>query len=147
MSRGGAVGRGGAEGTSPTLRDRARGQRERGAATVLAVAAVGALLACLVGGLAFVGAVHAAHRARAGADLAVLAAASVHQRVASADSACSRAREIARANGCELRWCRADPDGTVSLAVTAPTRTPLPALRLGPAHAHARAGPVVPPGP
>jgi secretion/DNA translocation related TadE-like protein len=111
---------------------------------VLALAAVGVLLACLVGSLALVGAVHAAHRARAGADLAVLAAASVQQQVASADLACRRAREIARANGCDLRSCRADPDGTVSVAVTAPTRTPLPALRLGPAHARARAGPVAP---
>lgn len=147
MNGGDAVDRGGAGGAGPAPMGRARGHRERGAATVLAVAAVGALLACLVGSLAVVGAVHAAHRARAGADLAALAAASVHQRVASANSACRRAREIAHANGCELRSCRADPDGTVSVAVTAPTRTPLPALRLGPAHARARAGPVVPPGP
>lgn len=115
---------------------------ERGSATVLAVAGVGALLLCLVGGLVVTGAVRAGHRAKAAADLAALAAASALQQGAPAGSACSRGRGIAAANGADLRSCAAASDGSVEVAVTVPLPLDLPGLVVPEgATARARAGP------
>jgi secretion/DNA translocation related TadE-like protein len=116
---------------------------ECGSGTVLAVGGVGALLLCLLGGLCVAGAVHAAHRARAAADLSALAAAAAVNAEASAATACARAGHVAAANGAVLRSCRGEPGGGVVVEVTAAVRTPLPALAPGPARARARAG--VPP--
>lgn len=115
---------------------------ERGSATVLAVAGTGALLLCLVGGLAVTSAVHAGHRARAAADLAALAAASALQQGVPADSACLRGRAVAAANGADLRSCAAASDGSVEIGVTVPLplALPTPVVR-GEARARARAGP------
>lgn len=75
---------------------------ERGAGTVL----VG-LVAALVAGLSLIGLVVssyvvATHRARAAADLAVLAAAHAH---AAGDQGCETAAVTARANGAEVATC------------------------------------------
>lgn len=116
-----------------TRRRSPRAGRERGAATVVAVALVGVVL--LVGlALGEVAAWVAAHRrAQAAADLAALAAAAQ----VAADP-CAAATRVATANGARLTSCR--PDGLevrVEVAVDAPRR-------LGPAavlEAEARAGP------
>jgi len=117
-----------------------RASRERGSGTVFAVACVGALLICLVGGLTVVAAVHAAHTARAAADLAALAAAAAVQQGAPVPSACTRAGELAAANGGVLVSCAADPSGRVSVEVGSAVDSPLPAPALGSARARARAG-------
>ena len=114
---------------------------DRGSATVLALAATGALLACLLGGLAVTGAVHASHRARAGADLAALAAAGALTQGAQVGTACAKGSSIAAANGTTLRTCTAHADGSATVEVTAPLRLMLPGLPVGPAVARARAGP------
>lgn len=123
------------------MKPRGRSPDERGSATVLALAAVGALLLLLMGGLAVASAVHAGHRARAGADLAVLATAAVLQQGATEGDACSRGRVIAAANGAQIRSCAAGADGSVTVEVTAPMSLALPGMPLGPAVARARAGP------
>ncbi len=116
--------------------------RERGSGTVLAVASVGALLICLVGGLAVVAAVRAAHTARAAADLSALAAAALVQHGTSAPAACARAGQVAAANDGALRSCAVDAEGRVTVEVSTEVDTPLPALALGSARAGARAGTV-----
>ena len=117
------------------------GRGECGSATVLSLAAVGALLVCLVGGLAVASAVHAGHRARAGADLAALAAAAALAQGTAGGAACARGSGIAAANGTALRRCAAAGDGSVTVEVTAPVSLRLPGLPAGPAVARARAGP------
>lgn len=114
---------------------------ECGSATVLALAAVGAVLACLVGGLAVASAVHAGHRARAGADLAALAAAAALAQGTAEGAACARGSGIAAANGTALLTCGAGGDGSVTVEVAAPLSLGLPGLPAGPAVARARAGP------
>lgn len=114
---------------------------ESGSATVLALAAVGALLACLVGGLAVASAVHAGHRARAGADLAALAAAAALAQGSAEGQACARASGIAAANGTALRRCASAGDGSVTVEVAASLSLRLTGLPAGPAVARARAGP------
>jgi secretion/DNA translocation related TadE-like protein len=110
---------------------------------VLAVAAVGTLLICLVGGLTVVAAVHAAHTARAAADLAALSAAAAVQQGASAQAACARAGQVAASNDGVLRACAADAGGRVTVEVVTVVQPPLPALALGSARARARAGTVL----
>jgi secretion/DNA translocation related TadE-like protein len=114
---------------------------EHGSATVLALAAVGGLLACLVGGLAVASAVHAGHSARAGADLAALAAAAALSQGTAEGAACVRGGGVAAANGTTLLTCGADGDGSVTVEVAAPVGLRLPGLPAGPAVARARAGP------
>ena len=68
---------------------------DRGSATLIGVAAIGAVLAITVGGFQIGSAVIARHRAQAAADLAALAAAA---RVpAGSDAACGQATTIANA--------------------------------------------------
>lgn len=122
---------------------RHRLENERGSGTVLAVAAVGTMLICLVGGLTVVAVVQAAHTARAAADLAVLSAAAAAQHGASPQAACARAGQVAAFNDGVLRACGVDAGGRVTLEVTADVRPPLPALVLGSARARARAGTVL----
>lgn len=127
------------DGGSPTG-ERTRDLRERGSGTVLAVASVGALLLCLVGGLTVVAAVQASHTARAAADLAALAAAGAVQQGSAVPAACRRAGQLAASNGGVLISCSADAAGRVSVEVGSTVDSPLPALALGSARARARAG-------
>ena len=74
---------------------------ERGAATVVTVAAVGVVLVVLAAALVLAGTVRDVHRARAAADLAALAAAVPLADGLAAD--CSAARSVAVANGATRR--------------------------------------------
>jgi secretion/DNA translocation related TadE-like protein len=110
--------------------------RERGAATVLAVALLGVLL--LVGSaLGVVGAVLAAHRtAQAAADLAALAGAGAAGR--SAD-ACGAAAATATANGARLTGCVVEGrDVRVTVAIEGPSWR---GIDTGELLAESRAGP------
>lgn len=124
-----------------------RGSPERGSGTVLAVAAVGAVLLCLLGGLVLVAVVRATHTARAAADLSALAGAGAA--VGRAPSApamglgvCARAGQVAAANGASLTACGADALGRVTVEVRVDVHAPVPALTMGSARARARAGTV-----
>ncbi|SES32854.1 helicase/secretion neighborhood TadE-like protein [Pedococcus cremeus] len=122
-----------------------RASPEQGSGTVLGVAAVGAVLLCLLGGLALVAVVRATHTARAAADLSALAGAAV-QRAPSAPvaaaGACARAGLVAAANGAVLTACITDAEGRVTVEVRVDVNAPVPTLALGPARARARAGTV-----
>jgi secretion/DNA translocation related TadE-like protein len=103
-------------------------QDERGSATLVAVAAIGALLALTVGGFHIGSAVIARHRAQAAADLAALAVAA--RIPAGIDTACGQASVIADAMTVVVAGCEVD-DLDVVVTVDA-----------GQARAAARAGPV-----
>lgn len=112
-----------------------RDPRERGSATVLAVAVITALLLLTAAGLVLAGAVTASHHARLAADLAALAGASRLQAAVSADAACAEARRVARLNRADLRTCAVE-GMDLEVVVVVPTSTwPTPAS------ARARAGP------
>lgn len=113
---------------------------ERGSGTVLAVAGVGLVLACLLGGLTLAAVVRSVHIARAAADLAALAGATAAQQGASGGAVCGRAAEVAVANHSTVHACSVDGAGRVTVEVAAPVRAPLRALSLGPARVRARAG-------
>ena len=101
---------------------------ERGSATLVAVAAIGALLALTVGGFHIGSAVIARHRAQAAADLAALAAAA---RVpACVDTACGQASAIANAMKVVVAGCTVEE---LDVVVT---------INAAQARAAARAGPV-----
>ena len=91
---------------------------DRGSATVLTGAALGALVVVLGAGLAVAGVVGDVHRARAAADLAALAAAAPLLHGQGPD--CASARAVAEANGGLLRGCRALADGSVETWVARP---------------------------
>ena len=120
-----------------TVPDRRRrpGRRERGSATVLALGLCLALGLLTVAGGALLSAVVASHRARAAADLSALAAAQRWLDGAPADLTCAEARRVAGANGATVRDC-------VPVADSVTVTVMVPAGRLGPALARARAGPV-----
>jgi secretion/DNA translocation related TadE-like protein len=108
---------------------------ERGAATVVALAMVGLLVAVAVAVMCGV-AVVAAHRtAQSAADLAALAAADALQQ---GQDACARAAELARRNRSELRRCAVD-GWNVAVVVTSRLRLPVGDVELP---ARGRAGPV-----
>lgn len=108
--------------------------RERGAASLWALA-VGLVLVLFAGALSAVGtAVAARHRAQTAADLAALAGAA--RALEGASVACGRAGEYAALNGAGLAACRLDGFDLI-ITVTVATRT-------GPAYASARAGPITP---
>jgi secretion/DNA translocation related TadE-like protein len=111
---------------------------------VLAVAAVGTVLACLFGGLTLVATVRAAHTARAAADLSALAGAALRRAPteAGAAGACGRAGQVAAANGAVLTACTAEENGRVTVEVRVDVDAPVPALAWGSARARARAGSV-----
>ncbi|MEJ2869544.1 Rv3654c family TadE-like protein [Actinomycetospora sp. OC33-EN08] len=110
---------------------------DRGAATVVAAAAIG-LLAMLLGTLLVLGsAVAARHRAAVAADLAALAGAA--DAVRGRDVGCATAQDLAARNGGELRDCAwIGWDLTVEVAVSCGC---LPVADT--ATVRARAGPVV----
>lgn len=100
------------------VRSRAR-VAERASATVLVAGAVAAVVLVLAGALTVVSAVLGAHRARAAADLAALAAAVPLASGGVAD--CGAAAQVAVANGAALTGCAADGAGvTVRVAVALP---------------------------
>lgn len=111
------------------------GQRERGAAVILAVAVIGVLSAVTISALVVAGAVAASHRARLAADLAALAGANQLQAAVSAETACSEARRVAFLNSAEVQTCSVQGmDLEVTVVVPAPTWP-------SPASARAKAGP------
>jgi secretion/DNA translocation related TadE-like protein len=114
-----------------------RGQRDRGSATVVVLAAVAVVLAMTVGALSVVSAVVAAHRAQAAADLAALATAAVFVRGEPSGVACGRGADIAARNGGRLAACRTGPDLSVELVVHVEAGM----ARVGTATARSRAGP------
>ena len=96
-----------------------------------------ALLAITTGGLYVGSAVIARHRAQAAADLAALAAA---QRLADGTgAACSRASVLAQAMRAAVTQCVVED---LDVLVTVEASVPFGSVRLGPAQASARAGPV-----
>lgn len=111
------------------------GNRDRGAATVMAAAVIAVVLALTAGALVVLGAVAASHRARLAADLAVIGAAVRLQETADPGVACSRAESLATDNGARLAAC-AVSGAVVDVRVEVDART-WPA----PATARARAGP------
>ncbi|HVX70117.1 MAG TPA: Rv3654c family TadE-like protein [Mycobacteriales bacterium] len=108
-----------------------------GNATITMLAGIGVVLVALVVAVALVFGTEVRHRAEAAADAAALAAAA--DVLAGEAAACDRARDLAAANGAQLRTCSvADSISDLTVVI------PLPgALRpLGPVTARARAGPV-----
>ena len=114
---------------------------ERGAATVLVLGLVAALLAVTVGGLVLASVVVASHRARLAADLAALAAAVPLRDGVAVGDACAAARRVAASNGAGLIDCAAD--GLMVDVTVVVTATAWPE----PARARARAGPAAPVAP
>lgn len=113
---------------------------ERGAASLIAVAAV-AVLVAVTSGLAQVeSAVAARHRAQAGADLAVLAAAG--QIASGVESACGKAELVAREMKTTMTDCVADG---LEVVVHVEAEVGLGAWSFRAAHAAARGGPVLRP--
>nr|WP_189248586.1 Rv3654c family TadE-like protein [Streptosporangium pseudovulgare] len=145
-----ANGRGAAVGTvteASTVRDhgheggaaaRSRARRERGSATIWAVAVVAAVWAVAAALMAVGAARVGRHRAQSAADLSALAAARLAFVVP--DRGCARAEALARANGAEVTGCAVGQDGIADIQVT--VRLSLPVLGPRPITALARAGPV-----
>ncbi|MEU9835064.1 Rv3654c family TadE-like protein [Streptosporangium sp. NPDC048047] len=117
---------------------RSRAGRERGSATIWAVAVMAAVWA-MAAVIMTVGAARVGrHRAQSAADLSALAAARLAFVVP--DRGCTRAEALARANGAEVTGCVVGQDGIADIQVT--LRLPLPGLGFRPITALARAGPV-----
>lgn len=117
-----------------------RRHAERGAGSVLVLAAAGVVATVLAGALVVVAAVRDAHRARSAADLGALAAARGPAAGSAAD--CAAAAAVGHAVGAVLEACRELGDGSVLVVVAMPARWPagwpgLPAEVIG----TARAGP------
>lgn len=127
--------------TAPAGTDPAnRGAADSGIATVWAAIAVAALVAVLAAMLGLVAAVNGRHRAEAAADLAALAAAA--QAVRGETVACGRAAQVATGTGGRLVLCRVR-GGVAEVEVEVALR----ATVLGgvTARSRARAGPADPP--
>ena len=118
-----------------------RGERDRGSAAVLVVAATGAVLVLLVAGLALSSAVVATHTARAAADLGALAAAQALEEGAGPQSACALAASVTTKNGARATGCLTRMDGSVTCRATTSPSFRLPGTPLGTTTATARAGP------
>ncbi|MFF0243723.1 Rv3654c family TadE-like protein [Streptosporangium sandarakinum] len=117
---------------------RSRAWRERGSATIWAIA-VAATVWAVAAALMAVGAARVGrHRAQSAADLSALAAARLAFVVP--DRGCARAEALARANGAEVTGCAVGQDGIADIQVT--VRLSLPVLGPRPITALARAGPV-----
>ncbi len=114
-----------------------RQHADRGSAGVWVLALSGVVLlsgaASVLAGVAMI----CRHEAGTAADLSALAAAS--QALSGSEIACSRAEEIALANGADLQSCSFGSDGVVDVAVTVTVQ--FGSLGLGQARAQARAGP------
>lgn len=117
---------------------RRRACRERGSATIWAVAVAAAVWAVAAALMAVGAARVGRHRAQSAADLSALAAARLAFVVP--DRGCARAEALARANGAEVTGCVVGQDGIADIQVT--VRLSLPVLGPRPITALARAGPV-----
>ncbi len=116
-----------------------RSARERGSGTVLALGFIMVLCTVLLAGVALSGAVVAAHRAAAAADLAALAGAQTLSGGSEATQACVRAATIAGAQAAEVLGCRVRGEEVeVKVSVQLPWAQ---ALIRETAVARARAGP------
>ena len=91
-------------------------RRERGSATVLAVAAIAAVLSMAAAALVVTATVRDVHEARGAADLSALAAAG--PLAVGADPDCGAARRVAAANSARVSTCLADGAGAVVVSVT-----------------------------
>ncbi|MEI5583414.1 MULTISPECIES: Rv3654c family TadE-like protein [unclassified Agromyces] len=110
----------------------AKARAEDGAATVLALAIVGALMALSAGFLAVLAGTVASQLAANAADAAALAAADAVSGFVVADP-CGIAAEAARRNGARLRACDvAGPVASVTVAVIAPFGDAVATGRAGP---------------
>ncbi|ADU47069.1 Rv3654c family TadE-like protein [Intrasporangium calvum] len=125
-----------AEGPRPRVLNLSRQPAtERGAATVLVIGVLVALLVVTTGGLLIASAVVASHRARLAADLAVLAGATALRDASTVERACAAARRVATLNGAELGACQArGTELELTVTVAAPPWSE-------PARARSRAGP------
>jgi secretion/DNA translocation related TadE-like protein len=126
-----------------------RTSNEAGSGTVLGAAVLLAVLTLLLAGLSLGGVVVAVHRARAAADLAALAGASVLGRGGNPQVSCAEASSVAAANGGTLARCEA-----MGLDLVVEAQAPTPSLVggligrvVGPARATSRAGPPLGGGP
>lgn len=109
--------------------------RDRGAASVLVIGVIAALLLLTAAVLALASAVTASHQARLAADLGAVAGAMRLQEGISAGAACDAAGATVRDNRARLAGCLVDGE-TLSVTVEVdPARWPAPAV------ARARAGP------
>jgi secretion/DNA translocation related TadE-like protein len=116
-------------------------ERERGSATVVAVAMIALVVSIALGVIVVGSAVIARHRAQTSADLAALAAAG---RLASGGAAaCSWASSIAGAMHSVVAACRVEE---LDVIVAVDVAVNLGRWGLGSAHAAARAGPDEPSG-
>ncbi|MEP7161524.1 MAG: Rv3654c family TadE-like protein, partial [Dermatophilaceae bacterium] len=116
-----------------------RSAHERGSGTVLALGLMVVLCAVLLAGVALCGAVVAAHRAAAAADLAALAGAQTLSGGSDVTQACVRAATIAGAQAAEVMGCQVRGEEVeVKVSVRVPWAQ---ALIRQPAVARARAGP------
>lgn len=115
---------------------------QRGAATALVAVLAGlvALLLALIA--AWFGVVQAQKQAASAADLAALAAADAARGLISAEP-CSMAQQVMARNQAELVACDLEISGDI-VRVTAAVPLPGALQPLGPARAHARAGPPAP---
>lgn len=116
---------------------------ERGSGSVLVLGAVLVVTVVLAGALVVLAAVRDAHRARAAADLAALAAAL--PRAVGGPADCRRAATVAAVAGAALVECRPLPDGSVRVRTRIAVRWPAGWPGLPPAvEGRARAGPATP---
>ncbi|KZE92825.1 hypothetical protein AVP42_02090 [Agromyces sp. NDB4Y10] len=105
---------------------------ERGAASVLALAIVGAVVALAAASIAVLGGFVASQVAANAADAAALAAADALSGVVPADP-CGIARTAAERNGARLVHCKlAGPAASVAVAVAAPFAEVTAEARAGP---------------
>lgn len=114
---------------------------DRGSSTVLALGLIAVMLSLMIGGLAVLSAVRAAHVARSSADLAALAGATEYQETRVRGAACAEARRIARRHGSRQVSCSVTSGGVVTVTTSVPITHRLAGV--GPDHAEgrARAGP------
>jgi secretion/DNA translocation related TadE-like protein len=87
--------------------ERGSATHERGSATVVMLGVIASVLILTVSGLLLASAVLASHRARAGADLAALAAAAVLMQGGTEPAACGSAARVAALNRGRLEQCLA----------------------------------------
>lgn len=110
-------------------------RRDRGAATVLAVAVVAVVLVVGTGSLVIASAALASGRARLAADVAALAGAGAARDGADVGRACALARQVARTNDATLSACSLEGERLDVVVTVQPVWWPAAAV------ARSRAGP------
>lgn len=114
--------------------------RDGGSGSIYVISAAGALLALGVAGATVGDAVLARHRAESAADLVAIAGATAGLR---GGDACVVATLDADRRGVELEHCQAADDGSIVVVIRMAPSSMLRRLRVGPALARSRAGPVI----